>query len=61
MNSRADRKGNRPHFYGHRERLRARFGDAGADTLQDYELLELLLFQSLPRRDTKPRKSFGRE
>lgn len=39
---------------GHRERLRARFRTAGADALADYELLELLLFRSIPRRDTKP-------
>jgi DNA repair protein RadC len=44
----------RPHYLGHRERLRRRFRDAGADALPDYELLELLLFQALPRRDTKP-------
>jgi DNA repair protein RadC len=39
---------------GHRERLRARFVAGGADPLPDYELLELLLFRSLPRRDVKP-------
>lgn len=39
---------------GHRERLRDRFLDRGADALADYELIELLLFQALPRRDTKP-------
>jgi DNA repair protein RadC len=39
---------------GHRERLRARFLKSGADTLPDYELLELTLFAALPRRDTKP-------
>jgi DNA repair protein RadC len=39
---------------GHRERLRARFMTGGADPLPDYELLELLLFRSLPRRDVKP-------
>lgn len=38
---------------GHRERLRRRFLDGGADALPDYELLELLLFQSIPRKDTK--------
>jgi DNA repair protein RadC len=45
-----------PHFHGHRERLKARFRDtgAGAGTIADYELLELLLFQAVPRRDTKP-------
>jgi DNA repair protein RadC len=39
---------------GHRERLRARFLAGGAELLPDYELLELLLFRSLPRRDVKP-------
>ena len=39
---------------GHRERLRARFLKGGADAMPDYELLELTLFASLPRRDTKP-------
>src|ERR1700758_5577431 len=43
-----------PHYYGHRARLRARFRQAGADALSDYELLELLLFRALPRRDVKP-------
>ena len=42
-----------PHT-GHRDRLRARFMDAGPEALADYELLELLLFRSIPRRDTKP-------
>jgi DNA repair protein RadC len=39
---------------GHRERLRARFIAGGADPLPDYELMELILFRSLPRRDVKP-------
>jgi len=39
---------------GHRQRLRQRFIISGAEGLADYELLELLLFQALPRRDTKP-------
>jgi DNA repair protein RadC len=43
-----------PHYYGHRERLRERFREAGADAVSDYELLELLLFRALPRRDVKP-------
>jgi DNA repair protein RadC len=43
-----------PHYFGHRERLRARFAEAGGDALPDYELLELVLFRSLPRRDVKP-------
>ena len=49
-----ENSGDLPHFLGHRERLKTRFRDSGADTLQDYELLELILFQALPRRDTKP-------
>lgn len=43
-----------PDHVGHRARLRSRFLQGGADALPDYELLELLLFQALPRRDTKP-------
>ena len=43
-----------PHYLGHRERLRERFFSAGPDALSDYELLEMALFSSLPRRDTKP-------
>lgn len=38
---------------GHRQRLRERFRKGGADAVPDYELLELLLFRALPRRDTK--------
>jgi DNA repair protein RadC len=43
-----------PHYHGHRERLRGRLRDAGPDALADYELLELILFRALPRRDVKP-------
>ena len=46
--------GAKPHFLGHRERLRERFMAAGPDALLDYELLELVLFRALPRQDTKP-------
>lgn len=42
-----------PHFHGHRDRLRTRFRDGGAQALADYEVLELLLFRSIPRRDVK--------
>ncbi len=45
---------NAPHYLGHRERLRERFNKGGADALADYELLELILFRALPRRDVKP-------
>lgn len=44
----------KPGHHGHRARLRSRFLDAGPDSLADYELLELLLFTALPRKDTKP-------
>ena len=43
-----------PHHSGHRERLRERFLKGGLDALQDYEILELILFMALPRRDVKP-------
>ena len=43
-----------PHYHGHRERLRGRFRDAGADAVTDYELLELVLFRAIPQRDVKP-------
>ena len=43
-----------PHYHGHRQRLRERLLEAGAESLQDYELLELLLFAAIPRRDVKP-------
>ena len=44
----------KPHYHGHRERLRNRFREAGAAALSDYELLELLLFRTIPQKDTKP-------
>jgi DNA repair protein RadC len=43
-----------PHYLDHRKRLRGRFLAAGAQALADYELLELLLFRAIPRRDVKP-------
>src|SRR5215468_962579 len=46
--------GERPHYHGHRERLRTRFREAGPEALADYELLELVLFRAIPRRDVKP-------
>jgi DNA repair protein RadC len=39
---------------GHRERLRKRFLEGGPEALADYELLELVLFRAIPRRDVKP-------
>lgn len=43
-----------PHYHGHRDRLRARFLESGPNAMQDYELLELVLFSAIPRRDVKP-------
>lgn len=43
----------KPHYTGHRDRLRARFLQS-PDALPDYELLELILFMAIPRRDVKP-------
>ena len=42
-----------PHYLGHRQRLRERFVEHGPGSLPDYELLELFLFRSVPRRDVK--------
>ena len=42
------------HRAGHRQRLKDRFVNAGPEALPDYELLELVLFNAIPRRDTKP-------
>ncbi len=43
-----------PHYRGHRTRLRQRFEDVGEQAMPDYELLELVLFRSIPQRDVKP-------
>jgi DNA repair protein RadC len=47
-------EGETPHYHGHRERLRSRLKEAGDGALADYELLELVLFRAIPRRDVKP-------
>lgn len=44
----------KPHYHGHRNRVRERVLKAGTEPLADYELLELLLFYSIERIDTKP-------
>lgn len=41
------------HMAGHRDRLRKRFLASPA-AVPDYELLELILFRTIPRRDVKP-------
>jgi DNA repair protein RadC len=43
-----------PHYWGHRDRLRKRFREGGPEALPDYELMELMLFRAIPRRDVKP-------
>jgi DNA repair protein RadC len=47
-------KGAELHRHAHRDRLRQRFSEGGADAVPDYELLEMILFRALPRGDTKP-------
>src|SRR5580700_11654401 len=49
-----DTSAEKPHYHGHRMRLRERFHGAGPDALSDYELLEMVLFTAQPRRDMKP-------
>src|SRR6266481_4903104 len=44
----------KPHYHGHRARVRERVLKAGIDSLADYELLELMLFYAIERIDTKP-------
>lgn len=44
----------KPHYHGHRQRLRDRFLAGGSAALADYEILEMLLFSSKPRGDVKP-------
>lgn len=44
----------KPHYHGHRKRVRERVLAAGIEPFADYELLELLLFYSIQRIDTKP-------
>ena len=39
---------------GHRQRLKDRFLAQGLDGFTDIQVLELLLFYALPRRDTNP-------
>jgi DNA repair protein RadC len=46
--------GPRPHYWGHRERLRQRFLEGGHPAMPEYELLELVLFNAIPRIDVKP-------
>src|ERR1700761_8717578 len=54
MGEAAGGQADKPGYLGHRQRLRARFLEAGPSAFPDYELLELILFQANPRQDTKP-------
>ncbi len=54
MNSSSVEKQSANHAAGHRARLRERFMKAGLDGVQDYELMEMILFRAIPRRDVKP-------
>lgn len=42
------------HFLGHRQRLKQKFLEGSPSSFSDYELLELVLFNSIPRKDVKP-------
>ena len=44
----------KPHYAGHRQRLRARFLESGGRGLPDYEIMEMLLALAIPRQDVKP-------
>lgn len=44
----------RPHFYGHRKRMKEKFISTDSASFSEYELLELLLFFAIPRKDVKP-------
>ena len=39
---------------GHRERMKKKYSENGEGAFYDYQLLEMLLFFSIPRKDTKP-------
>ncbi|RYE06054.1 MAG: JAB domain-containing protein [Rickettsiaceae bacterium] len=44
----------KPHYIGHRQRLKEKLLKHSAKHLADYELVELLLFAAIPRKDVKP-------
>ena len=50
----AEKQEQKPHYAGHRKRLRERFLKGGADAMADYELLEIILFSARPIGDVKP-------
>lgn len=54
METMHNEKSKKHHYLGHRKRLRERYEKRGLESLQNYEIIELLLTFSLPYRDTKP-------
>ncbi|WP_415105588.1 RadC family protein [Hyphomonas sp.] len=44
----------KPHWQGHRERLRGKLLKRGASALEDYDVLEVILMAFIPRRNVKP-------
>src|SRR5215218_3588221 len=48
-----DMNDEKPHYHGHRQRLRDRFLKSGIEGLADYEVVELLLTLAIPRSDVK--------
>jgi len=44
----------KPHYLGHRKRVREKFVKFGGGCFADYEILELMLFSAKPREDVKP-------
>ena len=44
----------RPHYWGHRQRVRERFAAGGGESMPDYEVVEMLLFNAVPKVDVKP-------
>ncbi len=51
---RGDDGAKRPHYWGHRGRLRSRFLKGGHEPMLEYELLELLLFNAIQRINVEP-------
>ena len=43
----------KPGYFEHRERMRVRYDQNGFDGFLDYEILEFILFYSIPRKDTR--------
>lgn len=44
----------KPHYFGHRGRMKDKFLASGFDSFADYEILEFALYFSIERIDTKP-------